>query len=79
MIYLGKRNDNWFSVKSISYIYDNEYMTEEQIIDMFRDIEDFSGMLFGLYCDTEDVSVEDMVSWLRKNKYVVVKEFRKVN
>jgi hypothetical protein len=80
MMYLGKRNDNWFGVQvqSVSYVYDNEYMTEQQIIDMFRDVEDCSWM-FDLYCDTEDVGIEDMLGWLKKNKYVIVREFKMVN
>jgi hypothetical protein len=60
------------NVKSISYNYDNEFMTEEQIVEMFRDVEDSSGLLFDLYCDTEDVSVEEMIGYLKKNKYVVL-------
>jgi hypothetical protein len=60
------------NVKSISYNYDNEFMTEEQIVEMFRDIKDYSGLLFDLYCDTEDVSVEEMIGYLKKNKYVVL-------
>jgi hypothetical protein len=56
----------------MNYDYDNEFMTEEQIVEMFRDIKDCSGLLFDLYCDTEDVSVEEMIGYLKKNKYVVL-------
>ena len=79
MTYLGKRNGNWFGVQSISYVYDEEYMTEQQIKDMFSDVEDCCGVLFGLYCDTEDVGVEEMVNWLSRNEYVVVREFKVVS
>jgi hypothetical protein len=58
--------------KSISYNYDNEFMTEEQVVEMFRDIEDCSGMLFNLYEDTEDISVDEMVRYLVRNKYIVL-------
>lgn len=77
-MYLGQRSSGYYGVQSISYVYDEEYMTEQQIKDMFRDVEDCIE-LFGLYCDTEEVSVKDMVSWLRRNKYVVVREFKVVS
>jgi hypothetical protein len=45
-------------------------MTDEQIIEMFRDVEDCSGVLFDLYCDTEDTTIEEMSRYLIRNKYI---------
>lgn len=59
-----------FYIKSISYVYDNEFMTEKQIMEMWQDVRDCSGELFEMFYELDDLEIEEIVRWLVKNRYV---------
>jgi predicted RNA-binding protein associated with RNAse of E/G family len=67
-MYIFKSKGTEYGVIDLLYNYPR-YLEEYHIIEIFDNIADCSGCLFDLYVDLDDVTVDEKIVWMVRNKY----------